>query len=401
MIDQAAIKGSSAKIAFALLIAATSADAFYKYTGLAGIAAYTAVCIIGVLLVGRPKFAAWIERKLSERRALVLAVVTLVILIVVCLFVYPKADAGQLGDRGSDADDALIIGAQALLRGAYPFYQTTYYGNPIAPMPGAIMLAIPFAVKPLIALQNVFWLGILFLTTGRLIGSWKYALVLLAGLVFLCPAVMQNLLTATDRLSNTVYVLVAMWLLLRSKLNSNELSWASLGAAVLFGIGLSSRSNFFFLLPLLCSALVQTAGWARALKVIAVSAITFLMVTVPFWLYDSPGFTPFSTQAEKMAQFDSTLPHASAVVAICGMLLATLLATRKTDRDLANFFFNCGLVQLFAVLFLSAVSTVHSGRLDLYLGHVSYGVFAVVFFLLAGVLYLKRMAPPTAAPVQP
>ena len=58
-------------------------------------------------------------------------------------------------------------------------------------------------------------------------------------------------------------------------------------------------------------------------------------------------------------------------------------------------------VQLFAVLFLSAVSTVHSGRLDLYLGHVSYGVFAVVFFLLAGVLYLKRMAPPTAAPVQP
>src|SRR6476620_1727612 len=117
MIDQAAIKGSWATIAFALLIAATSADAFYKYTGLIGIAAYTAACIIGVLLVGRPKFAAWIERKLSERRALVLAVVTLVILIVVCLFVYPKADAGQLGDRGSDADDALIIGAQALLRG--------------------------------------------------------------------------------------------------------------------------------------------------------------------------------------------------------------------------------------------------------------------------------------------
>src|SRR4051812_48337464 len=125
MIDQAAIKSSWAKIAFALLIAASSADAFYKYTGFVGIAAYAAFCIVAVLLGARPEFAEWIERELSERRAIVLAAVTLVLLVVVCLLVYPKADAGQLGDRGSDADDALIIGAQALLRGAYPFYQTT------------------------------------------------------------------------------------------------------------------------------------------------------------------------------------------------------------------------------------------------------------------------------------
>lgn len=392
---------STQKLAFALLIAATSADAFYKYTGLAGIAAYIAFCIIGVLFAARPEFAAWIDHRLSERRALVLAALTLLILVIVCLYIYPRADAGQLGDRGSDADDALIIGAQALLRGAYPFSQTTYYGNPIAPMPGAIVLAIPFAFKPLIALQNVFWLGVLFWVAGRLMGSWRYAFLLLASLVFLCPAVMQNLLTATDRLSNTIYLLIAMWLLIRSASDAKALSWASLGAATLFGLGLSSRSNFFFLIPLLISALVQTADWPRTLKLLAVSATTFLIVTLPFWAYDPAGFTPFSTQSEKMAQFNSTLPYASAVVAISGMLFATLLAMRKVDRDLANFFFNCGLVQLFSVLFLSALSTVHSGRLDLYLGHVSYGVFAVVFFLVAGVPYLRRMAHPNAALVQP
>jgi hypothetical protein len=71
------------------------------------------------------------------------------------------------------------------------------------------------------------------------------------------------------------------------------------------------------------------------------------------------------------------------------------------DRDLAAFFFNCGLLQLFSVLLLSAISTAHTGKLDLYFGHVSYGVFAVVFFFFAGVIRLKRMAPSSIARVQP
>ncbi|MFL6375273.1 MAG: hypothetical protein ACJ73D_11450 [Pyrinomonadaceae bacterium] len=389
------------KIVFALLIAATSADAFYKYTGVPGIVAYTLVCIGCVLIVARPQFTGVVERVLTERRTLVIAAILFLALVIVCLLIYPLADAGRLGDRGSDADDALIIGAQALLHGAYPFYPTTYYGNQIAPMPGSIILAIPFAVKPLIALQNVFWLGILFWVTGKLLGSWRYAFLLLAGLVFLSPAVMQNLLTATDRVSNTIYILVAIWLLLKYSADPDAASWKRILPAIFLGIGMSSRSNFFFLVPIFFSALGQTGGCTRAIKMLAISGASFLTVTLPFWLYDPAGFTPFLVQSEKMSQFNSTLPHASVVVAISGMALAILLATRKAGDDLAGFFFNCGVVQLFSVLLLSAISSLHSGKPDLYFGHVSYGVFAVVFFMLAGVIWFKRMSLPTAAALQP
>ena len=212
---------------------------------------------------------------------------------------------------------------------------------------------------------------------------------------------MQNLLTATDRLSNKIYIPCRN--VASANISSRPASarWKRLLPAILLGIGLSSRSNFFFLVPILFSALAQTAGWTRAVKYLAVSAATFLVVTIPFWLYDPHAFTPFTTQSEKMSQFDSTLPHASAIVAVSGMLLATFLAIRKGNRDLANFFFNCGLVQLYSVLLLSAISTVHYGKLDLYFGHVSYGVFAVVFFILAGVIVLKRAAPAIEAREQP
>ena len=392
---------SWAKVGFGLLIAATSADAFYKYLGFGGIAVYTTFCVAAVFFLARASIGAKLNLALTDRQAVIAAAAVFAVLIVVCLLVYPLADTGQLGDRGSDADDALVIGAQALLHGHYPFYPLTYYGNQIAPMPGAILLAIPFAIKPLIALQNIFWLAILFWVVSKDLRSWSYGLLLLLALALLCPAVMQNLLTATDRLSNTIYILVAMWLMLKYVPDDDARWWKKLFPAILLGIGLSSRSNFFFVVPIFFSALGQIAGWTRAVKYLAISGAVFLAVTLPFWLYDPAGFSPFVVQSDKMAQFNSTLPHASLVVAISGMLLAVIVAIRKMDRDLVTFFFNCGLVQLFSVLLLSAISTAHSGKLDLYFGHVSYGVFALVFFLFAGVIRLKRMAPSSAARVQP
>ena len=385
------MKGTAQKLIFACLIAACSADAFYKYLGVVGIVGYTAFCIAVVLVLARPSFVKRLDDLASERIAIIIGSVTFIAIIIFCLWIYPLADAGRLGDRGSDADDALILAAQALLHGQYPFYPTTYYGNPIAPMPGSILLAIPFAAKPWIALQNVFWLAVLLWAAAKELRSWTYALLLLLTLVVACPAVMQNLLTATDRLSNTIYILVSMWLLLRLVPDENAPWWKRLLPAILLGIGLSSRSNFFFLVPIFFFALGRQAGWQRAVKTLAFSGVTFLAVTLPFWLYDPAGFSPLTTQAMKMAQFDSTLPHASLIVTISGMAVAIALALRKANRDLGTFFLHCGIVQLFSVLLLSAISTVHSGKLDLYFGHVSYGVFAVVFFVFAGVIWLRKL----------
>ena len=66
--------------------------------------------------------------------------------------VYPLADGLKHSGGGSDADDAMIQGALYLWQGASPYIATTYFGNPISPGPGWIVLFSP------LVLLNVYWL---------------------------------------------------------------------------------------------------------------------------------------------------------------------------------------------------------------------------------------------------
>jgi hypothetical protein len=90
-----------------------------------------------------------------------LAALTLLALIAVVSIGYPLANSGVYGP-GGDVDDAMRIATTELILGHYPYYLKTYLGWPISPLPGAIFLAVPWAVSGLLQLQNVFWIGVLF-----------------------------------------------------------------------------------------------------------------------------------------------------------------------------------------------------------------------------------------------
>ena len=122
----------------------------------------------------------------------------------------------------------------------------------------------------------------------------------------------------------------------------------------------------------------------------AIAGFTFMLVVIPFWLYDPAGFTPFNVQSEKVMQFETILPYARVIVPLSGMLLASALSFRKMKPDCIVFFWNCAIVQLFSVLLLSALSSIYSGKLDLYFGHVSYGVFFIFFAGFAAWTVLKQ-----------
>jgi energy-coupling factor transporter transmembrane protein EcfT len=57
----------------------------------------------------------------------------LVFALIVLIFfvVYPIANSGAYGGIGSDRDDAINIGVSRLINGKYPYYATTYLGNPL------------------------------------------------------------------------------------------------------------------------------------------------------------------------------------------------------------------------------------------------------------------------------
>ncbi len=85
----------------------------------------------------------------------------------VTLFVYPYADALKLQGAGSDADDALILSAQALIRLENPYSLSTYLGNPPAPGPGWAFLAIPFSFP------GTYWL---FFPSTLALALWRLRL---------------------------------------------------------------------------------------------------------------------------------------------------------------------------------------------------------------------------------
>jgi len=369
-------------LGFSAFLLVPSFDTFLKYFGLIGVILYFAIGSLALLFV--QKFVLPIYRsKMTGKFADILAVVTFAALTLAVTIVYPLANSERFGS-GSDADDALLIAAGKLLNGEYPYYLSTYLGNMISPMPGAVLLSIPFVVLGIIAIQNVFWLGVLFVTVRHYFKSSPLALGLIWLLLLFSPTVLQNLLTGADYVSNSIYILVFMWMMVTTISDPKSAEWKRLLPAILLGIGLSSRSNFLLLMPLLLSILVQNAGWISAIKYLTVSGITCFLVTVPFWLYDPPGFTPLIVQSMKVTELQTVLPLAGVIIPLSGILLAAFLSLQKLETDCLTFFRNCAVVQLFALLFTSGIWSLKLGYLDLFVGQSGYGMFTLFFGAVAG-----------------
>lgn len=375
-------------LGFAVFLLVPSCDTILKYFGAVGVAAYL---LFGFLiLLAAYKFAAPVFfSKLTETQANVLAALTFAALTALALVVYPLANSGRLGS-GSDADDALVVGVGELFAGRYPYYAVTYLNNFISPLPGSFLLAAPFVLLRQVALLNVFWLGAFFLAARHFLKSGVWAILLLWTILIFSPTVLQNLATGADYAANTIYVLVAMWLMVKTISATDAPEWKKLLPTVLLGVGLSSRSNFMLLTPLLFSALVQNAGWKSAVKYSLITGAVFLFITVPFYLYDPAGFMPLHVQASKLVKIEDVLPLARILIPLASVALAAALSFQKMDADCAVLFRNCAVVQIFVLLFTALISSIHLGALDLFFGQSGYGMFTLFFGALACWIFLRN-----------
>jgi hypothetical protein len=150
----------------------------------------------------------------AQRNAPRLAVVVMALLTVLFLVVYPLSHSGRLG-RGTDRADALNISIPRLLHGENPYTVRTYLGNPVTPLPGALVLGAPFRVVFRdAAYQNLLWIGVLFLLLCGVASTRTEAFLLWVTLIFLCPALLQDVMTGGDFTINAIYCAAAtLWLL--------------------------------------------------------------------------------------------------------------------------------------------------------------------------------------------
>lgn len=350
-----------------------------KYLGTPAVLIYILVVLL-TPMVGYKYISRWFISLVTKKLALWLIALTFIGLIIVFTETYPAVDTHVAG-AGSDRDDDLNIATTALLQARYPYYLKTYLNNPITHLPGSILLAVPFVLLGNSAYQNFFWLFIFFVTAKLYLKDIRLALLLFLGILILSPAVLQELMTGGDLISNSIYVLFFMLVMVRSVLESATSGWKRLASAVLLGIGLSSRANFVLIMPLVFSMLLQNAGWRPAIKYITITVLAFLVVTIPFYLYDPPGFSPLLHSFNKIDQFKSTLPYAGLAIIAASILIALALSFQRMDKNGLVLLRNCAVLQLFPVLCVVLLSSVGVGGLDF--NYAGYGLNFLFFGSLA------------------
>ena len=325
-----------------------------KYFGLAGVAAYLLGLVLALLLW--PRFGRHLPRPgaaFLEKQFPWLALLTCAALLGLFALAYPITNNGRTGDRrtsGSDTDDALNLATTELLHGRYPYYPRTYLDNPITPMPGALLLAIPFVLLGNSAYQSFFWLLLWLLAMRRHWQAGRPPLLLLWLMLALSPVVVYSLVVGNDYLANSLYVLLFMLWLVRWAPRPGLNPWLKLLPAICLGIGLSSRANFLLLLPLIFATLAQLAGRPAALRSTVTTGLTFLLVTLPFYLYDPAGFSPLHT-TDELGRFNHLLPYAGLLIPLATALLALFLAWRqRVGADLQQLFRSSALVLALPVL---------------------------------------------------
>ncbi len=273
--------------------------------------------------------------------------------------------------QGSDDDDALEVGVGALLGGENPYRQHTYLGNPISPMPGALLLAAPFAIAGGVALQNPFWLAALFVVIARGSGGARVALSLCCA-ALLSLAVLHDLATGTSHMANGIYVVVALGWLIHSR--------GSVASSMFFGVTLASRANFFFLLPTGVCWLWRQESRRTAVRSAVLGVGTCALLVAPFYVADPSGFAPLFTLS-KIQRYDACVPGASVVTGAVTGIAALMVGTRAVSS--ASLFAGCAIVQALPVGAVHGLSVV-SGRP--YRAALPYGEFAMWFVVMAGAL---------------
>ena len=251
----------------------------------------------------------------NNRRAALLFSCMLGLTLLSFLVIYPLHDSGALGFY-SDRDEALDIGALRLLSLENPYSCTAVSGvhqgcptggNPLAPLPGGFILAAPFVVLfGLSAVQNLFWLPVLFFQVRAFLKSSSRASALLTSLMLLNPVILAEILSGGDHLANTIVVSIGLLGMLNSDSPAKFVAWGCF-----LGVACAWRAHFL-LAAIPCLTFYLARGQhSRILSVGGAAAVTFLVLVLPAFLMNSSELSPLQTQT-KLEAFSHVLPHPTA-----------------------------------------------------------------------------------------
>ncbi len=297
------------------------------------------------------------------------------------IVIHPVIDTGGFSIFGikfgaSDSDNAIDVGIHALFKGHYPYTEKTFLNAPLTPMPGSLLLAIPFYLLGDSSLQSIFWYSIFWLFIWKMTSDIRIASILILIVSFLSPNVLYNICTGSDYIANGIFVLVAIAVLMTS-LNKN--GYIITGLSIFLGITLSSRPNWLLVLPILFFYIAYNANYRSALKILSITVFSFCLSVLPFYLYDPSHFSPL--HVGDFLTIGKNYPHADILVALLAGFFSIGLGYYFKDKPLEfhvrNLFFTQASVIICGLILISLVE----GKVNLFYGH--FGILFMFFGLFA------------------
>jgi len=370
---------------YVVCLATPSIPTMHKLTGAAGVIAYLAIAAVVIPMILHWGLL-WFCRRCSKRLAWTLVVTCVAAMTAAFVIAYPKAQARAAEGTGSDADDALNIAARRLVAGEYPYAERTYLDHPISPLPGAVLLAVPFHLLGNAAYQNVFWMIVYFAIAIHVLGDVRPAALHLAMLSALSPGIPYQTVVGMDWITNAIYVMAGMHLLL--VIDARRRPAIGAAAAVFLGLTLSSRANFVLVVPILVAAMGARFGWRVALRQAGIAVAAAVAVTAPFYFWSPSEFSPLHT-TNILQNLDGFVPYASVLIVGAAIAASVMLATHDSSRDPVGAYRNSALVQMIPVFAGFGVGLIAPAGPDR--PFLSYGAFFAVFGSLAVV---ARLADP-------
>lgn len=387
-------------IPFALLLAFSSSGFVQKYLGTAGLAAYALGVIVVLLVVA--KFRQSTDRFLRPRfREITIAVFAA--LAAVCFGLHHIEDDRGPG-RSSDRDEALEIAVTRLLGGENPYYPQNETAGPLSLLPGAVILAVPFAAVGFVGVQNLLWLGVFICVAAARFRDPVLALLLICLSLGLSPSAQYEFISWGDIIANGAYVacfLAFAWNRWNDEKSSSALRFA---AALLLALGLASRANFILLLPLFGAALWRSRGFPRAVSAVFLVAACYLLIVLPFYFRDPAAFTPLLSR-NKLNLPGHAFPWAGkAILAItgCSAIGASAWLRWHDSGGKPHALFRCAaLVTLVPMLCMVLLSSVLSRSPDFRFMHDRFGLMFIFLALLGWGATLGKIPRPRNPTITP
>ena len=348
----------------ASILAVVSWHTAWNLGGAGAAVGYALACAVAMLLV-RPVATRFVPRGPAWLMPTAVAAVGAA-LVTIFVLGFPAA-LGEAMGVGSDRADALDVALSRLAHGLYPYDGVTYLGNPITPLPGALLMAAPFVrLTGHAAWQNVAWLLLLLPVLNRGVRlrpepTLLWGLTVLGGL-----EVLREFAIGDDLVTGAVPALVAAaWTLSVARARSPGTVVAA-GAAL--GLASCTRPHLALVVVVVAVAVGVAAGWRRAVAVGVSAGVVWVLLIVPFLVGGPARFSPLHVAA-KITGDRSVTPGIVVVGLVAVVLLVVALAVVRPSSPCGVGWF-CAAV-LFAPSVLSLARRFLGGPvadLDLTLG---------------------------------